>query len=85
MTVALSIFAATAVWPQSVKHIKPKTMTAKGTFDVKAIPQPVDDAAAGPFGRLFLEARWQEGKLYADAQRHDAKGRCLRPKCGSRS
>ncbi len=59
MTVALSIFAATAVWPQSVKHIKPKTMTAKGTFDVKAIPQPVDDAAAGPFGRLFLDKKYQ--------------------------
>ena len=31
------------------------TMTARGTFDVKATPQPQDDAAGGPFGRLFLD------------------------------
>lgn len=30
-------------------------MTARGTFDVKVTPQPPDDAAGGPFGRLFLD------------------------------
>lgn len=28
---------------------------AKGTFDVKVIAQPPDDAAGGPFGRWFLD------------------------------
>ncbi|HMT07202.1 MAG TPA: DUF3224 domain-containing protein [Pyrinomonadaceae bacterium] len=31
---------------------------AKGTFDVKTTPQPADDAAAGPFGRLFLDKKF---------------------------
>ena len=31
------------------------THQAKGTFDVKVIPQPADDPAAGPFARLFLD------------------------------
>jgi hypothetical protein len=31
------------------------TMTARGAFDVKVIPQPPDDTAGGPFGRLFLD------------------------------
>lgn len=34
------------------------TSHAKGTFDVKLIPQPADDAAAGPFGRLFLDKQF---------------------------
>jgi hypothetical protein len=34
------------------------TMTARGTFDVKVTPQPTDDPAAGPFGRLFLDKRF---------------------------
>lgn len=33
-------------------------MTARGEFDVKVIRQPADDAAAGPFGRLFLDKRF---------------------------
>src|SRR3954466_15005349 len=31
---------------------------AKGTFDVKTIPQPPDGPAAGGFGRLFLDKRF---------------------------
>jgi hypothetical protein len=34
---------------------KEVTMIARGTFDVTVTPQPQDDAAAGPFGRLFLD------------------------------
>ncbi len=34
-------------------------MTARGTFTVKTIPQPPDDTAGGPFGRLFLDKRFQ--------------------------
>jgi hypothetical protein len=33
-------------------------VTARGEFEVKAIPQPADDGAAGPFGRLFLDKRF---------------------------
>jgi uncharacterized protein DUF3224 len=33
-------------------------VTARGEFDVKVIPQPSDDPAAGPFGRLFLDKRF---------------------------
>jgi hypothetical protein len=33
-------------------------VTARGEFDVKVIPQPADDPAAGPFGRLFLDKRF---------------------------
>lgn len=33
---------------------KEGAMIARGRFDVKTTPQPQDDAAAGPFGRLFL-------------------------------
>ena len=35
-----------------------KTMTARGTFDVKVTPQPQDDSAGGSFGRLFLDKRY---------------------------
>ncbi len=34
------------------------TNHARGTFDVKIIPQPADDAAAGPFSRLFLDKQF---------------------------
>jgi uncharacterized protein DUF3224 len=34
------------------------TAHAKGTFDVKATPQPTDDPAGGPFGRLFLDKQF---------------------------
>ena len=31
---------------------------AKGTFDVKLTPPAADDAAAGPFGRLFINKQF---------------------------
>lgn len=34
------------------------THHANGTFDVKVVPQPADDAAGGPFGRLFLDKQF---------------------------
>jgi hypothetical protein len=34
------------------------TAHAKGTFDVKVTPQPADDPAGGPFGRLFLDKQF---------------------------
>ena len=43
------------------------TMTARGTFDVKVIPQPADDSAAGPFGRLFL-AKQFHGDLEGESK-----------------
>ncbi len=36
-------------------------MTARGTFDVKVIPQPADDSAGGPFSRLFLDKQFHGG------------------------
>jgi Protein of unknown function (DUF3224) len=35
--------------------VRSETTTARGTFDPKVVPQPPDDAAGGPFGRLFLD------------------------------
>jgi hypothetical protein len=34
------------------------TNHARGTFEVKITPQPADDAAAGPFGRLFIDKQF---------------------------
>jgi hypothetical protein len=34
------------------------TNHAKGKFDVKVVPQPADDAAGGPFSRLFLDKQF---------------------------
>src|SRR5262245_36837357 len=34
-------------------------MTARGTFDVEVTPQPQDDTAGGPFGRLFLDKQFR--------------------------
>ena len=31
---------------------------ARGTFDVKIIPQPADDPSAGPFSRLYLDKQF---------------------------
>ena len=42
-------------------------MTARGTFDVKATPQPQDDSAGGPFGRLFLDKQFH-GDLEATSK-----------------
>ncbi len=42
-------------------------MTARGTFDVKVTPQPQDDSAGGPFGRLFLDKQFH-GDLSATSK-----------------
>ena len=41
---------------------KENTMTARGTFTARTTPQPRDDAAGGPFARLFLDKQF-EGDL----------------------
>ena len=46
---------------------KEKTMTAKGTFDVKTTRQQPDDAAGGPFSRLFLDKQFH-GDLEAGSK-----------------
>jgi hypothetical protein len=38
-----------------------RPMTATGTFDVKVTPQPQDDSAGPPFGRLFLDKQFHGG------------------------
>ena len=42
-------------------------MTASGTFDVKVIPQGPDDSSGGPFGRMFLDKKFQ-GDLTGSSQ-----------------
>jgi len=42
-------------------------MTARGTFDVRVTPQPQDDPAGGPFGRLFLDKQFH-GDLLASSK-----------------
>jgi hypothetical protein len=60
---------------------KEKTMTARGTFDVKVTPQPQDDSAGGPFGRMFLDKRFQgdldgtsKGQMLASGTGAEASG-----------
>jgi hypothetical protein len=43
------------------------TNHARGTFDVKVIPQPADDIAGGPFSRLFLDKQFH-GSLEATSK-----------------
>ncbi len=40
---------------------------ARGTFDVKVIPQAADDSAGGPFSRLFLDKQFH-GDLEATSK-----------------
>jgi hypothetical protein len=54
---------------------------AKGTFDVKVVPQPQDDAAGGPFGRLFLDKQFHgdldatsKGQMLASGTGTDGSG-----------
>ena len=44
-----------------------KPMTVRGDFDVRVIPQPADDPAGGPFGRLLLDKRFH-GQLDATSK-----------------
>jgi hypothetical protein len=41
--------------------------SARGAFDVKIIPQPADDAAGGPFSRMFLDKKFH-GDLEATSK-----------------
>jgi hypothetical protein len=57
------------------------TNHAKGTFDVKVIPQAQDDAAGGPFGRLFLDKQFHgdldggsKGQMLASGTGADGSG-----------
>jgi hypothetical protein len=43
------------------------TNHARGTFDVKVIPQSADDTAGGPFSRLFLDKQFH-GSLEATSK-----------------
>ncbi len=56
--------SGTGASPQSPPE---QTMTVRGNFDVKTIPQAPDSAAAGPFTRLVLDKRYH-GELDATGQ-----------------
>jgi hypothetical protein len=58
LTLACLAVCARADEGVSESTLKEATMTARGTFDVKVTPQPQDDSAGGPFGRLFLDKRF---------------------------
>lgn len=47
----------------NMKPVKETTMTVRGTFEVKMVPQSAD-AAGGPFGRFLLDKKF-EGDLDA--------------------
>lgn len=71
LTLGCIMIAAVAAQAQTAgaksKPIMDKTMTAKGTFEVKTTPQQQDDAAAGPFSRLFLDKQFH-GDLEATSK-----------------
>src|SRR5215813_15309538 len=58
--IAVSRFFKTEplAWPHDRMGTEDRPMTASGTFDVKVTPQPQDDEAGGPFGRLFLDKQF---------------------------
>jgi hypothetical protein len=59
MNILTALTALTALTlPTALTAQKATPMPALGTFDVKVIPQPPDDSAAGPFGRLFLDKQF---------------------------
>ena len=58
-----------------------KMMTARGTFDVKVTPQPQDDSAGGPFGRLFLDKQFH-GDLEAVSKGQMLAGPNVRRRLG---
>jgi hypothetical protein len=57
LVVLLSVTLSMA-FSSGAQNRKGMTTQAKGTFDVKVTPQPPDDAAGGPFGRLFLDKQF---------------------------
>jgi len=64
--------ANSAVYAQAGSRLagttqKEAVMTARGTFDVKVIPQAADDSAGGPFSRLFLDKQFH-GDLEATSK-----------------
>jgi len=67
LTLAGLAISAQADQPARKYIVKEVTMTAHGTFEVKVTPQPQDDAAGGPFGRLFLDKQFH-GDLEATSR-----------------
>jgi hypothetical protein len=60
MRYLIAVLALAAGAVPSLPDLNEAVMTthAKGTFDVKVIPQPADDQAGGPFARLFLDKQF---------------------------
>ena len=53
-----ALFCVTLGFAPSVHAQRETIMTARGTFEVKVIPQTADDSAGGPFSRLFLDKQF---------------------------
>jgi len=62
LCITLSVAAPTSAQKEGVV-----THHARGTFNVKVVPQPSDDPAAGPFSRLFLDKQFH-GDLEATSK-----------------
>lgn len=67
LTLAGSTVYAQATTRSSATSHKEGFMTARGTFDVKVVPQAADDSAGGPFGRMFLDKKFH-GDLEATSK-----------------
>ena len=74
-TILLMLLLVTVAMASNPTSQATPKMTARGSFDVKITPRAADDAAGGPFERLFVEKQYR-GDLVATA-----KGQML----GSRS
>ena len=57
LTAVISILLTMAPDLQAQKEAV-VTNHARGTFDVKIVPQPADDPSAGPFSRLYLDKQF---------------------------
>jgi Protein of unknown function (DUF3224) len=80
-TVALLSIALSVVPSPIAQKKAVMTNHARGTFDVKVTPQPADDAAGGPFGRLFLDKQFHgdldgtsKGQMLASGPGTDGSG-----------
>jgi len=79
--VLAAILITLCVGPISAQKGTVMTNHARGSFDVKVIPQPQDDQAGGPFSRLFLDKHFHgeldgtsKGQMLASGTGVDGSG-----------
>ena len=79
--VLAAILITLSAAPLPVQKGAAMTTHARGSFDVKVTPQPQDDPAGGPFGRLFLDKTFHgdldatsKGQMLASGTGADGSG-----------